>query len=69
MSKAVYDNIDLFTKEFLNLNLDNISKELKDKGYFAFSNAINDNVISNIYQDATKHKINLNNNKITGVYA
>lgn len=68
MNKAGYDNLDLFTKEFLNLDLDNIYIELKEKGYFAFPNAINSNVISNIYQDATKHKINLNNNEITGVY-
>jgi len=69
MNKLGYNNLDLFTKEFLNLDLDNINIELKKKGYFAFSNAINSNVISNIYQDATKRKINLNNNEITGVYA
>jgi hypothetical protein len=60
MIKAGYDNLDLFTKEFLNLDFDDINIELKEKGYFAFPNAINSNVISNIYQDATKRKINLN---------
>lgn len=69
MSEPSLNNLDLFTKEFLKTNIDEINIELKKKGYFAFPKAINSNVISNIHQDATKNRINLNNNEITGVYA
>ena len=62
MSEPSFNDLDLFTKEFLNLDLNDINIELKKKGYFAFPKAINSDVISNIHQDATKHRINLNNN-------
>ena len=69
MSKFNEYNSDFFTKGFLDLNLDDICKELKDKGYFAFPKAINSDAISNIHKEATKNRINFNKNEITGVYA
>jgi hypothetical protein len=69
MSETSLNNSDLFTEEFLKINHDAIYVELKEKGYFVFPKAINSNVIKNIHRDATKYKINLNNNEITGVYA
>ena len=49
--------------KFLNIDINKISKELKDKGYFAFPKAIKKDVINNIYLDATKYRLNLNNNR------
>ncbi len=62
------NNLDFFSREFQSLKIDNISKQIKEKGYFAFSRAINQETVSRIHLDATQYKLNLNNNNITGVY-
>jgi hypothetical protein len=69
MSKLTLNNSAVFTEDFLKINFDDIVIKLKERGYFVFPKAINNNVIKNIHRDATKYKINLNNNEITGVYA
>ena len=67
MSKNI-NNLDFFSRDFQNLEINNISKQIKEKGYFAFSRAINQETINKIRQDATKFKLNLNDNSIRGVY-
>lgn len=67
MSKNI-NNLDFFSRDFQNLEINNISKQIKEKGYFAFSRAINQETINKIHQDATKFKLNLNDNSIRGVY-
>jgi ectoine hydroxylase-related dioxygenase (phytanoyl-CoA dioxygenase family) len=62
-------NLNLFTKEFQNIDCENIVKQLKEKGYFAFPKAINSEAINSIHNDATKFRLNLNKNEICGVYA
>lgn len=67
MSENNY-NFDFFSEEFKNLEFNHISKQIKERGYFAFSKAINQETINKIHQDATRFKLNLNNNNIGGVY-
>lgn len=62
------NSVDFFSREFHSLEISNISNQIKEKGYFAFSKAINKEVINRIYQDATQFKLNLNNNDIRGVH-
>ena len=59
----------LFNKEFLNIDIEFVTKQLHDKGYFAFKNAITKSAIDSIEYDATKSKLSLNKNEIGGVYA
>ena len=59
----------LFTKEFNDIDTDKIAEELRKNGYFSFKKAFNENVINIIEKDATKFKLNINNNEICGVYA
>tara|TARA_B110001450_G_C17660078_1_gene496812 strand:- start:1857 stop:2795 length:939 start_codon:yes stop_codon:yes gene_type:complete len=59
----------LFTKEFQNVDADVVAEELRNKGYFSFSKAFNTKAINAIEEDATKSKLNLNNNDVCGVYA
>jgi hypothetical protein len=54
MSKLCLKSPNLFTKDFLKINLDDIYIELKKKGYFVFPKAINSVIIKNIHRDATK---------------
>ena len=58
------NNLDFFSREFLSLEINNILNQIKEKGYFAFSKAINEETINRIHQDATQFKLNLNNNDI-----
>ena len=70
MSTSFIQNLDfIFTKEFQNIDIDIVTKELQDKGYFAFKNAFTKLAIDSIEYDATKSKLNLNKNEISGVYA
>jgi hypothetical protein len=62
------NNLDFFSRDFQSLEINSISKQINEKGYFAFSKAINQETINRIHQDATKFKLNLNNNNIRGVY-
>ena len=62
-------NLNFFTEEFKKIDFRSIVRLLNEKGYFSFPKAINPNIISKIFLDATKNKLNINNNKITGVYA
>jgi len=59
----------LFTKEFQNIDTNIVVEELRNKGYFSFSKAFNINAINAIEKDATKSKLNLNNNEMCGVHA
>jgi ectoine hydroxylase-related dioxygenase (phytanoyl-CoA dioxygenase family) len=59
----------LFTKEFNQIDTNKIAEELKKNGYFSFPKAFNKNAISLIEKDATKFKLNINNNEICGVHA
>ena len=68
MKDKNYNGLEFFTEKFLNLDIDTIILQLKKNGYFAFSQAITESTISQIYQDATKQKLNMNNNDIRGVY-
>ena len=58
------NSVDFFSREFHSLEIGNISNQIKEKGYFAFSKAINKEAINRIHQDATQFKLNLNNNDI-----
>jgi len=57
-----------FSEDFLKIDTETLIKNLKEKGYFSFPNAISNNAIRIIEKDATNLKFNLNNNEITGVY-
>jgi len=59
----------LFTEEFQKVDVNKIVKEVNDKGYFAFKNAITNNAIELIEKDATNLRLGLNKNEISGVYA
>jgi len=58
----------LLTKKFQKIDAEIIVKELKEKGFFSFKNAITNEVVNKIQQDSTKSKLNLNNSKISGLY-
>lgn len=59
----------IFTNAFRNVDIDLINKDLKEKGYFTFPGAITDEALEQIEKDSTKSKLNINNNKISGIYA
>ncbi len=59
----------LFTKEFQKIDPAMVAEELKNKGFFSFSKAFTTKAINAIEKDATKSKLNLNDNRICGVYA
>ena len=62
-------DLNIFTDKFKLISTDIIIDDLKKFGYFSYEKALTDQVINEIEKDATKSKINLNNNKITGVYS
>ena len=70
MKTSFMQNLDvLFTEDFRNIDIDIITKDLQDKGYFSFKNALTKFAIESIEYDATKSKLSLNKNEISGVYA
>lgn len=63
-------NLDfLFTKEFQNIDINIVVKELSEKGYFSFPNAFTKAAVNAIENDSTKSRLSLNKNEISGVYA
>lgn len=69
MNSSSKDNLNFFTEEFKKIDLNSVVKQLNEKGYFSFPRAIDTGTINKIHLDATKNKLNINNNEITGVYA
>ena len=57
-----------FTKEFQGIDVNIVIKELEEKGYFSFPKALSNEAVNAIADDATKSKLNLNKNEISGVY-
>ena len=52
-------NLDfLFTKEFQNIDINIVVKELSEKGYFSFPNAFTKAAVNAIENDSTKSKLN-----------
>ena len=58
----------IFTKEFQKFDTNIVIKELKEKGYFSFTNALTKKAARKIEQDSTESKLTLNNNKISGLH-
>ena len=58
----------IFTKEFQKFDTNIVIKELKEKGYFSFTNALTKKAARKIEQDSTVSKLSLNNNKISGLH-
>jgi len=58
----------IFNKEFLNLDYKVISKELNEKGFFSFDNALTNNFVNQIKNDVDSAGLSLNNNNVGGVY-
>jgi len=60
---------EIISEKFHNIDIEIVVKELQDKGYFSFPKALSNDALRAIEQDATKSKLNLNNNEISGVYS
>ena len=58
----------IFNKDFLNLDYKVISKELNEKGFFSFDNALTNNFVNQILDDVNSAGLSLNNNNVGGVY-
>ncbi|WP_440613925.1 phytanoyl-CoA dioxygenase family protein [Candidatus Pelagibacter sp. HIMB1748] len=58
----------IFNLEFEKINIENIINNLNKKGYFSFNNAVNLDTLNSIENETSKSKLNLNVNKISGVY-
>ena len=58
----------IFTSEFQKININNVVKEINENGYFAFTNALTSEAVSKIEKEATKTKLNINQNNMSGVY-
>ena len=58
----------IFSKDFLNLDYKAVTKELNEKGYFSFDNALTDNFVNQIKNDVDSAGLSLNNNNVGGVY-
>lgn len=70
MNLPSIENLDsIFTKEFEKIDVNIVAKELQEKGYFSFANALTKSAVNSIEIDATKSSLNLNKNLISGVYA
>lgn len=70
MNPPLIENLDpIFTEEFKKIDTNTIVKELEEKGYFSFANALTKSAVNSIEIDATKSSLNLNKNLISGVYA
>jgi ectoine hydroxylase-related dioxygenase (phytanoyl-CoA dioxygenase family) len=70
MNLPFIENLDsIFTEEFTKIDVNIVAKELQEKGYFSFKNALTKSAVNSIAIDATKSSLNLNKNLISGVYA
>jgi hypothetical protein len=63
------DDKSFLTKEFQNIVINEVINELEEKGYFFYPNALTSEAVKTIEDDATKSKINLNKNELSGVYS
>lgn len=63
------DSIEIFTNEFKKIDVNDVIKAINKNGYFYFKNALTIEAINNIEKDATETKININQNKVSGVYS
>ena len=63
------NEVPLFASEFLAVDVNEVVRDLNEKGYYAFPSALTKNAVSTIESDSTKTKINLNSNLIGGVYS
>ena len=61
-------DMNILTNELQNVEIKNVIKEINDKGYFIFKNAFTHNAIEKIEREATELKVNINQNKLGGVY-
>ena len=68
MSKIKKKTNTIFTKKFKKIKASTVVRELNTKGYFVFNEALNKKTVNQIEKDATTYKLNLNHNKISGVY-
>lgn len=59
----------LFTREFQKVDISLVVKELHEKGYFTFSKALTSEATKAIESDATKSRLSINKNEISGVYS
>ena len=59
----------IISEKLYNIDIQIVVKELQNKGYFSFPKALSNDALLAIEQDATKSKLNLNNNEISGVYS
>mgnify|MGYP003970687959 CR=1 FL=1 len=57
----------IFTNEFKKVEIENVVKEINKNGYFEFENALTNDAVSKIENDG-KTKLDINQNKINGVY-
>ena len=61
-------NMQVFTKNFLEIKSSEITQQVRDIGYFKYENALTDEFISNIKIDVKKAGLSLNSNNVAGVY-
>ena len=66
-STHLFENKNIFTNAFQKIEINNVVKEINENGYFEFANALTSEAISKIEKEA-KAKLNINQNKISGVY-
>jgi len=57
-----------FSSSFQSYPKEKILQSIKEKGYFSYPNALTNEFISQVEFDATSEKLNINKNKISGVY-
>ena len=58
----------IFSEKFLNVDPKLVAKEINEKGWFSFPNALSSHAIKAIEKDATQSKLSLNKNTTSGVY-
>ena len=60
--------MNVFTKEFLNIEETKIANEVRNNGFFVCENGLTDSFISSVKEDVKNTGISLNNNNVGGVY-
>ncbi len=58
----------IFSEEFSKIDAKLVSKQISEKGWFCFPNALTKDAVKRIEEDATKSKLSLNKNTTSGVY-
>ena len=58
----------VFTKKFLDVDNSIIIKDVQEKGFFKFGDALTDEFISSVTKDVSNSGLSLNNNTVSGVY-